>query len=205
MLFRSLSVWRDPADGKVYVVNGHHRLSRAIDSGYETVNVRFIQAKDAAEARVKGAMQNIAEEKGTAVDAAKVMRDSGMTAQQMIEGGVSPSGRVMADAVPLTRLPQHLFDKVSTGGLDLAKAVALGSVDVDQQVISDVAAAAVKKKWSAEKIVVAMHEARFALTTVSEDDNSLLKVLGGEWEAKESDFSVRADRKSTRLNSSHRT
>ena len=72
-----LSVWRDPADGYTYVVNGHHRAELAARTGYKTpLDVRHIKAANVQEARAVGARQNIAEGRGTPVDAAKFFRDT---------------------------------------------------------------------------------------------------------------------------------
>src|ERR1019366_4373380 len=84
-----ISVWRDPADGKTYVVNGHHRFQLAKETGQPDVAVRMIAADDATEARAKGAIQNIAEGRGTAMDAAKFFRDSGHTPADLDRLGVS--------------------------------------------------------------------------------------------------------------------
>ena len=73
-----ISVWKDPVDGEIYVVNGHNRLNAAIKNQFPTMNVRFLEAPDAATARVKGAMQNIAEGNGTGIDAAKIIRETKM-------------------------------------------------------------------------------------------------------------------------------
>jgi hypothetical protein len=72
-----ISVWKDPADGKTYVVNGHHRLDLANRLGVDKVTARFIDAPDAATARMKGAITNIAEGRGTPIDAAKFFREAG--------------------------------------------------------------------------------------------------------------------------------
>ncbi len=45
-----LQVWKDPANGIVNVVNGHHRLDLANKLGAKKVAVRFTKAKDAEEA-----------------------------------------------------------------------------------------------------------------------------------------------------------
>jgi hypothetical protein len=72
-----ISVWRDPETGEDYVVNGHHRYELAGRLGADGLKVQYLQAKDAKEARALGALINIAEGRGTAVDAAKFMRDTG--------------------------------------------------------------------------------------------------------------------------------
>lgn len=191
-----VSVWRD-ADGQLgtpgqaYVVNGHNRLRLAKENEYPKVLVRYLDAATPEEARAVGALQNIAEGQGTPVDAAKFMRDTGRTPEDMAGEGINMSGPVIAKATPLVNLPQNLFDRVTTGKLDLAKAVALGSEPLDPQVINDVATEAIKRKWPAEKIVQAMQEAKFAQTETQEGD--LLGLLGEEWASKTSNFNQLLD------------
>lgn len=168
-----ISVWRDTQGelgnpGQVYVVNGHNRLELANRSGFPVINVQFIDAPTAADARLTGALQNIKDDKGTGVDAAKIFRETGMTIEDLRLQNVTLSGRLASEGVAMARLPQWLFDKVATGGLPTAKAVALGSAEgLDSAVISDVAKQAIKGKWTAEKIVQAMQEAKFAGTSTA--------------------------------------
>ncbi len=185
-----ISVWRDPANGQLYVVNGHNRLDLARRSGRESILTWEIEAPTAEQARAIGAMENMAEGMGTPWDAAKVMRDMGMGIEQLRQRNINVRGPVAEKAIPLSRLPQELFDRGVTGKLDMAKAVALGSEPLDETVIRDVAAAAAKGKWSAEKILQAMQEAKFAQTEMPAGG-----TLPGmeEWADKTSDFSVRAD------------
>ena len=168
-----ISVWRDTQGelgnpGQVYVVNGHNRLELANRSGFPVINVQFIDAPTAADARLTGALQNIKDDKGTGVDAAKIFRETGMTIEDLRLQNVTLSGRLASEGVAMARLPQWLFDKVATGGLPTAKAVALGSAEgLDSAIISDVAKQAIKGKWTAEKIVQAMQEAKFAGTSTA--------------------------------------
>jgi hypothetical protein len=159
----TISVWEDPADGITYVVNGHNRLRLAKESNYDKVLVRYLPAETAKQARAMGALQNIAEGQGTAIDAAKFMRDMTADAAALQRQGLSVGGKVTSRAIPLSRLPDNIFDKVSTGALTEDKAIALGSVEgMDPTVINSVAARAEKGKWSADKITQAMQEAKFA-------------------------------------------
>lgn len=160
-----ISVWRDPADGRLYVVNGHNRLALAQRSGRENILTWEIEAPTAEQARAIGAMENMAEGMGTPWDAAKIMRDMGLGAEELQRRNINVRGPVAEKAIPLSRLPQDIFDKGVTGKLDMAKAIALGSEPLDEAVIRDVAAAAGKGKWSAEKILQAMQEAKFAQTS----------------------------------------
>ena len=66
-----LQVWRDPRNGDVNVVNGHNRLALAKKLNAPSVTVKLIDAKTPQEARAIGALTNIAEGRGNALDAAK--------------------------------------------------------------------------------------------------------------------------------------
>ena len=168
-----VSVWRDPVNGKTYVVNGHNRLAAAKRHQIPTINVRYLDAPDAATARVKGAMQNIAEGNGTGVDAAKIIRETKMGAEEMIQQGISPSGVVMKKAIPLSKLPSGLFDQVATGKLTEDMGVAIGSSNAPDQVMFDLAKAAKKKGWSAAKTAEAGLIAKQSSVFEVKDPNAL--------------------------------
>ena len=159
-----VSVWRDPETGRLLVVNGHNRLDLARRSGVETILTWEIDAPTAEQARAIGAMENIAEGQGTAWDAAKIMRDMGIDGEEMARRNIDVTKGVAEKGVALSRLPQEIFEQGATGKLSLEKAVALGSVKLDDVVVRDVAAQAAKKGWPADKILQAMQEAKFAQT-----------------------------------------
>ncbi len=121
----TLLAWRDPSTGEDFVVNGHHRHELASRVGAESVNVRYIDAPTAKEARARGALANIAEGRGTATDAAKYLRDSGQDIDHLKRAGISMSGKVAADAASLKDLSDGAFQRLATGDLDEAKAVAV--------------------------------------------------------------------------------
>lgn len=121
-----ISAWRDPADGKVYVVNGHHRFELARANGVGEVTVRMLDARNAGEARAIGALQNIAEGRGTAVDAAKFFRDTGLTPEDLDGKGISLGEATAANGMALARLDQRLFDDVVSGKLRMGRAIAIG-------------------------------------------------------------------------------
>jgi hypothetical protein len=122
-----MAVWHDPADSKTYVVNGHHRLDLARRAKATRVLVRYIHARSAREARAKGALINIAEGRGTAVDAAKFLRDTNTTVEDLAKNGVSLSGPVARDAVTLSNLDPGLFHRVTLGVLDVPRALAVAA------------------------------------------------------------------------------
>lgn len=127
----TIAVWRDPADGKVYVVNGHHRLELAKRTGQQKVAVRHIVAKDASEARATGALQNIAEGRGTAIDAAKFLRDTGTTVQELERKGISMGEATASKGVAMAKLDDSLFNKVVQGDMSIERAVAIGEATDD--------------------------------------------------------------------------
>lgn len=118
-------VWRDPADGRVFVVNGHHRLALARRLGVAEVDVRFIAARDAAEARAIGALANMAEGRATPVDVAKFIRDSGRTPESLAAEGISLNETLARDGLSLAKLHPQLFASVATGVLPLGRALAI--------------------------------------------------------------------------------
>lgn len=121
----SLLVWRDPSDGQDYVINGHHRHELASRLNADHINARYIDAPNAKEARARGALANIAEGRGSAIDAAKYLRDSGQTLDHLREAGISMSGKLASDAVTLTALNDKAFQKVTEGRLDETTALAV--------------------------------------------------------------------------------
>lgn len=127
--------WKDPADGKTYVVNGHHRLELAQRLGVRDIDIRYIDAANAAEARAKGALANIAEGQGSAVDAAKFFRDSGLSggeARQMLSRqGVPTTSAVARDGLALANLDAGLFEMAATGNMPMRRAVAIGEAGLD--------------------------------------------------------------------------
>ena len=129
-----ISVWVDPADGKTYVINGHHRLDFAKRSGEKTMNVIYIDAKNASEARLKGAMQNIAEGMGTDMDAAKVFRETGMTVEQVQASGISVKGAKAMNGLALASLSDNLFNLVVQGKLSQTVGIIIGSTIKNQAV-----------------------------------------------------------------------
>lgn len=121
-----IHAWRDPADGQTYVVNGHNRVALANRMGAPGIDTRFLNAPDAAAARTKGALINIAEGQGTPMDAAKLFRDGGITPDNLAAQGVSVTGRVATQGMALANLSPPLFDQVVRGEMPVERAVIIG-------------------------------------------------------------------------------
>jgi phage gp29-like protein len=121
-----VQTWKDPADGKLYIINGHNRLALAQRAGAEKVTARVIDAPDAATARGIGALTNIAEGRGTALDAAKFFRDSGLTAEDIKKKGIPLREKIATDGLGIAALEPQLFNKVVEGELSESRAALLG-------------------------------------------------------------------------------
>lgn len=128
-----LLVWRDPADGRSYVVNGHHRADLAQRANAPDVATRYIDAPDAQTARAIGALTNISEGSGNAVDAAKWFRDTGNNLAGLERQGVALGTRIARDGEALSKLNDDLFNKVATGGMSESRAVTIGASGLDHE------------------------------------------------------------------------
>ena len=53
-----VAVWKDPENGKTYIVDGHHRREIAENHGVAWMEARYIKAKTAEEAKAIGAKMN---------------------------------------------------------------------------------------------------------------------------------------------------
>jgi len=128
-----IQAWTDPADGQLYVVNGHNRLAKAKQLGIKSLPVQTLVAKDAVEARAAGALANIASGGGTAFDAAKFFKEGGFsgleTLQQM---GVPLRSGLARDGMALSKLPDNILQDAIDGRLTTPKAVALGEAGLDE-------------------------------------------------------------------------
>ena len=92
----TLSAWCDPIDGLTYVIDGHHRRALAQKLGVPRVAVRFLSAPDASSGRVAGALINISQKNSTPIDAANLLRITGMGPQAVSGYGVALGGRSAA-------------------------------------------------------------------------------------------------------------
>ena len=125
-----IAVWRDPADNRYKVINGHQRWALAQRLGITEIRAIEIPAENAEQARARGALMNIGEGSGTAIDAAKVMRDTNLTPTDLKAQGVSLRGQLVKDATALANLPDGLFSLVAREKIPIRRAVSLGKADL---------------------------------------------------------------------------
>lgn len=128
-----VSVWRDPATGKVRPVAGHHRHElavRMLEQGkpVKGFDIKFIKAENAKKAREIGALINMAEGSAStkATDIAGVMRESGFSAKEFEERGISLDDAKVKDAISLSKLDNGLWDRTRNGFLAENRAVEIG-------------------------------------------------------------------------------
>jgi hypothetical protein len=122
-----ISVWRDPETGIVHPVNGHNRLALAQRTEHPSVNVQELQAATPEEARAQGALANIAEGRGTALDAAQFFRNSGLGINDLRDR-VSFSGAIAKSGLGLSKLSPDLFDRVARGEIPDNHGAVVGSM-----------------------------------------------------------------------------
>lgn len=126
-----VQVWQDPADGKTYIVNGHNRATLAKRLGVDEVTVRYLKAKNATEARAIGALTNIAEGRGNALDSAKFFRDSGLSRADLEAKGIPMKEKIATDGLALASLDDSLFRRVVDGRLPVGRAAVIGGSGLD--------------------------------------------------------------------------
>lgn len=158
-----LQVWTDPMDGKPYVVNGHNRLAAAKRLGIPSVRVEELLAGTAEQARAQGAIANIASGGGTAFDAAKFLRDSGVSdPTQLKQMGIPLDSGLGAQGLALSRLPGNLFQDAVDGRLALGKAVALGSSGLDEVQMQAAMRGMAGRRVAEEEFAEVLQQARSA-------------------------------------------
>lgn len=121
-------VWQDPSNGIVYTVNGHNRVSLARALSVDFLTVRFLNCETSIEARVIGALANVAEGRGTAIDAAKLFRDYGFTRSQLAEKGIPLREKIACDGLALSRLHPSIFNGVIQGDYSVDRSVIIGDL-----------------------------------------------------------------------------
>lgn len=124
----AMAVWQDPATGKLRPVNGHHRTEMAQRTNAPHVNVRFIDAKTPTEARTFGAMLNIGEGKGTALDAAKLFRDGNITPEDLAKYKISPTSKLAVQGMALSKLEPTIYRQVVDGKMTPTRGALIGDL-----------------------------------------------------------------------------
>jgi ParB-like chromosome segregation protein Spo0J len=165
-----LGVWRDPADGGTYVIDGHHRHQLAARLGVPSLPVRFLSAATDQEARALGGLINIAGGTATALDAAKLLRDAHLSPEQVAAHGLPKGGRVIKEGLALSLLAPELFTGVSTGEISLAHGLALAQAGPEYVLQRDLWAHAQKRGWSAASTAEAAELSKLAAVSHRDEE-----------------------------------
>jgi ParB-like chromosome segregation protein Spo0J len=123
-----ITFWKDPADGKSYVVDGHHRLEIARRTGTSEIEARELNAPSYQAARAFGAYRNIASGHASAIDVAKFMRDTGIGPDHLLQEGISLGSELVSDGSRLANLDDSIFDQVVTGKLPERTGIAISQI-----------------------------------------------------------------------------
>lgn len=115
----TVTVW-ESADGRRLIADGHQRLglARRVETatGQEVMLNAFVLREadgfSARDARIRTALKNIGEGTGTAVDAAKVVREAGPEFADAIARRLPPRGAVVRDGKALAQLDDEAFGAV---------------------------------------------------------------------------------------------
>ncbi len=135
-------VWQDKA-GKYFVVDGHHRVALAKKTGAENLETWVIREADgwtAADARATGALRNLADGKGTAVDAAKLFRDSNVSLADLRKAGVPTNNAIVQQGMEMKNLSDYVFRLVVDEKLPTSYAAVVGKHvkgDAQQKQVAD--------------------------------------------------------------------
>lgn len=126
-------VWDNPMTGTTDMVNGHHRLQKAIELGIPSLRVEKLLAATPQQARAQGAISNISSGGGTVFDAAKFLRERGVkNPAELQQLGIPLDSGFGAQGLALSRLPDNIFQDAIDGRLSTNKAVALGASGLDE-------------------------------------------------------------------------
>ena len=123
-------------EGKLVVLNGHHRVELAQRSGYKgKIPVALIKTSSPEQARFIAALSNIAEGQGTPFDAALLFRENGISQEDLQNKyHVSLSGKVANEGIKAAHLSDDLFRKYEFGELSDTIAAIIGELNnADQQ------------------------------------------------------------------------
>lgn len=129
-------VWLDPDNGLTYVVNGHNRVTLAMTLGVTDLWVRYISADTATEARAIGALANIADDKGTSIDAGKFFRDRNLSDRNLPKN-IDLTKNICSQGLSISKLCDELFMQLVNGDMSTAIAVAIGENLLDHELQLD--------------------------------------------------------------------
>ena len=117
-------------DGKKYVVDGHQRLGLAKRLGGDDITLKGYLFKEAdgytpEQMRVLAAQKNIAENSGTALDTAKIIKEVGL---ENLPKTIPTNSAMVKDGIALSRLGDTAFQKVVNGEVTAAQGARIADI-----------------------------------------------------------------------------
>lgn len=128
----TVTLYRDE-NGNLNMVNGHHRLEIARNSGVEAIDARIIDSSEINmhEARMQGALINIAEDHASPVDVAELFRNDEITPDELKSFGIRPNSNLFKMGKSLTKLDDNLYNMVINNQLSEERASELANAFPD--------------------------------------------------------------------------
>ena len=210
-----LTVWRDE-NGNNYAVNGHHRAELAnraksfVKIGPDgkpvsvpnDIPVNVLDAKDGwtmQAARARGALENVRDGKGTALDAIEVMQGLGMKPEDFSKSGISTTGDMARNMGGLMSLDEASLNRVRSGDVPEAVAAGIGSVEgltpeAQHGAIDESATRGDTTHAKGQKLALEYLEDQ-RNGTLAADKSGQVDLFGGEFEAAKSTRGIRVDLK----------
>jgi hypothetical protein len=171
-----IQVWLDPKDNKIYVVNGHNRLNLALQLGIKQIAIQFLDCETALQARIKGALHNMLDSKGTLFDAARLLKDADLKGDDLRNFGIKVNDSFISKAMALSNLENWLFDKAISGDLDQKYGIAIGELDKkDQKTMYELV-----KSYKGILTEKALQELKNQVNLSDYDHNSSLDMFGNK-------------------------
>lgn len=171
----TITLWED-INKNLFVIDGHHRVELAQRFNIGKMNA-FIKRESEgfteANARVHGAILNIQDNKGTPIDVAKFLRESGNTIESLKNSGVSVTANLVARGAALADLDTTLFYQVVIGKLSENAGVAIGHglpKDFPNQIAVAKLVTKTKKEMNPNKIRILIERAKGESVTVTQTD-----------------------------------
>lgn len=163
-----LTVWEDK-DGTLYAMNGHNRLALANRTGHPDLPVKVYREAEGItfeDARVLGALQNLRDGAGTAIDAVAVLRKHGFTIEDLKAKGVALKKDVARNAIGMLNLSDEALAMVRNGQVNETVAGVIGEAGLDEVrslgIMQEAAESGVDTRRGAEWLTEKLRDAKMA-------------------------------------------
>ena len=162
-------------DGKKYVVDGHQRLGLAKRLGGDNITLKGYLFKEEdgytpEQMRVLAAQKNIAENSGTALDTAKIIKEVGL---DNLPKTIPTNSAMVKDGIALSRLGDTAFQKVVNGEVTAAQGARIADIirNDEQKQIAAIDGVRLARFNNLEQVAMFAREVLAADTVKSEQIN----------------------------------